>query len=128
VTLAILMFRFGAPVAGVFELSICTGLITVLFVSTISITKAETGAEMAVTLKGRWKKYLLLPVILALAVLGLMAFRFPFDIFNISVPAKTDLSAFLWGQRTLDVIGQIAVLLAGVFGVVILFRENKNVK
>ena len=37
--LALVLFMFGANIAGVFELSVCAGLITVLFVSTVSLTK-----------------------------------------------------------------------------------------
>jgi NADH-quinone oxidoreductase subunit J len=39
--LGVLFFVLNAPYAAVFELSICAGLITVLFVSTISLTKGE---------------------------------------------------------------------------------------
>ena len=39
--LGILFFRMGAPYAGVFEISVVAGLITVLFMLTIALTKAE---------------------------------------------------------------------------------------
>jgi hypothetical protein len=32
----------------------------------------------------------------------------------------------LWGLRHLDLFGQIIVLLAGAFGVVIFFKEKKK--
>ena len=38
----------------------------------------------------------------------------------------TDMRALLWGPRALDLLGQILVLLAGVWGVVILFKEEKS--
>src|SRR5512139_2453979 len=37
--LALVLFMFGANIAGVFELSVCAGLITVLFIATVSLTK-----------------------------------------------------------------------------------------
>ena len=37
--LALVLFQFGANIAGVFELSVCAGLITVLFIATVSLTK-----------------------------------------------------------------------------------------
>ena len=44
--IAILMFRLDSPLAAVFELSVCTGLVTVLFVSTISLTKPLTREQV----------------------------------------------------------------------------------
>ncbi len=41
--LAIVFFIANAPIAAVFELVICAGLITVLFISTITLT--QTGGE-----------------------------------------------------------------------------------
>ena len=39
IMLSIVLFQFGANIAAVFELSVCAGLITVLFVSTVCLTK-----------------------------------------------------------------------------------------
>ena len=41
IILAIICFKLDSPYAGVFELSVCAGLITVLFVVVISLTKRE---------------------------------------------------------------------------------------
>jgi len=41
VLLGIIFFLFNSPYAGVFEISICSGLITVLFVSAVSMMKEE---------------------------------------------------------------------------------------
>ncbi len=43
VALSILFFRFDSPYAAVFELSVCAGLITVLFTSVVSLFKEEDG-------------------------------------------------------------------------------------
>jgi hypothetical protein len=37
--------------------------------------------------------------------------------------AQADVRNVLWNLRQLDVLGQVIMLLAGIFGVVILFRE-----
>jgi len=42
--LSALFFKFNSPYAAVFELSICAGLITVLFTSVVSLTK-DTDEE-----------------------------------------------------------------------------------
>jgi len=39
--LAAMFYRFGASYAAVFELSVCAGLITVLFVAVIALTEAR---------------------------------------------------------------------------------------
>lgn len=41
VIIAIMFFRLNSPYAAVFELSVCAGLITALFVSVISLTKRK---------------------------------------------------------------------------------------
>ena len=43
--LSLLLFLMDAPLAGVFELSVCAGLITVVFISVISLTKTLGAAE-----------------------------------------------------------------------------------
>ena len=41
VVLAAIFFKLGAPYAGAFELSVCGGLITVLFIAAISSVEAR---------------------------------------------------------------------------------------
>lgn len=41
VVLAAIFFKLGAPYAGAFELSVCAGLVTVLFVAAISSVAAK---------------------------------------------------------------------------------------
>ena len=53
--LTVFMFRLGAPLAGVFELSVCTGLISVLFISTISLTEPLTPEQTGVQMNGMEK-------------------------------------------------------------------------
>lgn len=45
VVLAGLFFKLGAPYAGAFELSVCAGLITVLFIAAISSVDARKGTD-----------------------------------------------------------------------------------
>lgn len=45
VILAGLFFKLGAPYAGAFELSVCAGLITVLFISAISSVDTRQEPE-----------------------------------------------------------------------------------
>lgn len=45
VILAIIFYQLEAPYAAMFELSVCAGLITVLFASTINLTKGSEEHE-----------------------------------------------------------------------------------
>lgn len=124
--LTILMFILGAPMAAVFELSVCAGLITVVFVSTISLTKplSDEVEEEREREHIRWSW--ILPLILLAAGLALKFVPFAVD-FNLP-PASlnNDFRSVLWNTRLLDILGQITIILAGVFGVIILFKEKKE--
>ena len=124
--ITILMFRLNAPLAAVFELSVCTGLITVVFVSTISLTRPLTHQETIDRTKDRIKRYWYLPVLIIIAGVALSFVKMPLDFATIHVLGEKDVRSILWNSRQLDIFGQIAIILAGVFGVVILFRETNK--
>lgn len=42
---AIMLFKLDSPLAGVFELSVCAGLITAVFISAISLMRPFTHKE-----------------------------------------------------------------------------------
>lgn len=121
--ITILMFRLNSPLAAVFELSVCTGLITVVFVSTISLTKPLTHQETIDRTRDRIKRYWYLPVFIIIAGAGLLFVKMPLDFAAVNAAGGEDVRSVLWNSRQLDIFGQIAIILAGVFGVVILFRE-----
>ncbi len=124
--ITILMFRLNSPLAAVFELSVCTGLITVIFVSTISLTKPLTHKEITELSKDRMKRFWYLPVIVALAGVGLILMKIRNDL-TPSASAWSlvqDVRSVLWNFRQLDMFGQIIVLIIGALGVSILFEER----
>ncbi len=124
--LTILMFRLFSPLAAVFELSVCAGLISVLFVSTISLTEPLSKAEVIQHMKERYGRFRYLPFI-ALGIgiiLALLNFKPGFKL-----PAQEverDVRQVMWNLRQLDLLGQVIILLAGSLGVVILFKWRKN--
>jgi NADH:ubiquinone oxidoreductase subunit 6 (subunit J) len=126
VVLAIVMFVLNSPVAAVFELSICAGLITAIFVSVITLTKPATIEEQKIKSKERRTRYILLPILVVLIAVGLML-AWPSIQLNIASISTGDLSlqANLWNVRQLDLLGQIIIILAGVFGVVVLFKDRR---
>lgn len=126
VMVAIVLFRLNAPLAAVFELSVCAGLITVIFISTLSLTKPRTYEETIKHTKKRFSRYWLLPplVLIAGIVLAIkirpLSLHFPFATIG------TDVRSVLWNLRQADIIGQILILLVGVFGIIILFKDKKK--
>lgn len=125
--LTIVMFMLNAPLAAVFELSVCAGLITALFVSIISLAKPLTPEEETLETGKRIKRYIYLPFILIIVTLLFMFIK-PGLNFNIYSSPVSNISVqdVIWKQRMLDIMGQIIIILAGVLGVVILFKESKK--
>ncbi|MBP8959508.1 MAG: hypothetical protein KBG40_03690 [Bacteroidales bacterium] len=126
--LTIIMFLMNAPLAAVFELSVCAGLVTAIFISVISLSKPFVPEEEALEAKKKFNRYILLPVILLIIVVLLFLFIKPDQNFIISKSPVNDIDVrdVIWNKRPLDILGQIIIILAGVFGVVILFKESKK--
>lgn len=122
-----IIFRLGSPIAAVFELSVCAGLITVIFMSTISLTKPLSHKETLEYTSSRMKRFWLLPIIIAAVGASLALAVIPIN-FNTAAVQETARSFrnVLWEDRRFDLVGQIIIILAGVFGVVVLFRHHSK--
>jgi NADH-quinone oxidoreductase subunit J len=121
--LAVLLYRLDSPYAAVFELSVVAGLITVLFVSTIALTREDEAKESS------WPLYVF---VLGLLLFGLIDISVMKTLFG-SVPPGTSNTAksfgdTLWNVRALDMLGQVAVIFGGVFGVLALLRDSEKHK
>ncbi len=129
----ILMFQMDAPLAGVFELSVCAGLITVVFVSTISLTRPRGEAQAQERAEQRRRAFLpLVGVAFGLGAL-LWAGGYVLEAGAVAAPPSGAAAALgvreaLWNVRRLDLLGQLIVIFAGVFGVVILFKEERKAR
>ncbi|MBP7056694.1 MAG: hypothetical protein KBB52_07560 [Candidatus Omnitrophica bacterium] len=126
VIITILMFRLDSPLAAVFELSVCAGLITVVFISTISLTKPMSHNEIIEQSRERWKRYWPLPIIIVLVGLGLAFMNIPKDFPIFQGTSKMDVRTVLWNMRQLDLFGQIIIIIAGALGIVVLFEEKRS--
>lgn len=124
--ITILMFRLECPLAAVFELSVCAGLITVVFISTISLTKPLTHKEIVEMSRERWKRYWPLPVIVTAVGIGLAFLNLPKDFPLFHAGPGPDVRTVLWNLRQLDLFGQIVIIIAGAIGIVVLFEEKKS--
>src|SRR5450830_1060575 len=122
--LTIVMFRLNSPLAAVFELSVCAGLISVVFISVTTMTQPQSQQEVAQHTRDRLGRFKFLPLIVILVALALVILNLKPGA-PLAVPEiGEDVRNILWNQRPIDLIGQVLILLAGVFGVVILFKEK----
>ncbi|MDD5432759.1 MAG: NADH-quinone oxidoreductase subunit J [Candidatus Omnitrophica bacterium] len=124
VLLTIVIFRLNSPLAAVFELSVCAGLISVLFVSTISMAQPLSRKEAIQHMKIRFARYWYLPIIVVLLGVVLLLINVKLDILLPTPEKIKDARLVIWNSRPIDLLGQIIILLTGVFGVVILFKER----
>jgi len=121
--LAVILYRLNSPLAAVFELSVCSGLISVIFITTVSFTQRISKERFFIRRRERFLKFLYLPIIIMAA--GFLLVRcLQIPQFGLPAPAQVaDVRLALWGLRHLDLLGQVVILIAGVFGVVVFFKE-----
>lgn len=125
--ITVLMFRLDSPLAAVFELSVCAGLMTVIFVSTISLTKPLTHKEITELSRDRLRRFWYLPVILAITGAAMLFFKTKNELVITTVSGvQATVQDVLWNLRQLDLFGQILIIVIGALGVVILFEERQR--
>lgn len=128
VLVTIILFLLETPLAAIFELSVCAGLITVIFISVISLTNPLTKEERNEERENMFKKFLLLPVVVIVCATAFILITKGVSFIPVPAGAAAEITdkAAMWHLRQIDLIGQIIILLAGVFGVVVLFKDNKG--
>ena len=125
VVMAALFYLFGAFVASFFELIVIGGLITVLFVVTLSLTRRVEED------KGRGEAGAVLGLSIACAIIILLLTRVGLSGLLTRVgPEVTaglkEVGELMWGVREVDVLGIIFIILAGVIGVLTLFKGERE--
>ncbi len=121
--LGIIFFRMNAPYAGVFEISVVAGLITVLFILTIALTNAGEEVRESKLVNIVFPLFFVVFIVIDGLVMKSLLAKVP----ALASPAESGgFGDVLWKGRTLDLVGQIAVILAGVFSVLALFRKRDN--
>jgi NADH-quinone oxidoreductase subunit J len=121
--LGIVFFKMNAPYAGVFEISVVAGLITVLFILTIALTRAGDEVRESRLVNGVFLLVFVAFVAVDALVMKSLLGKVP------ALAAGAESGTFgevLWKGRTFDLVGQIAVILAGVFAVLALFRKREK--
>ncbi len=127
IILAILLYRLLSPLAAVFELSVCAGLITVIFMSTVSLTKSLTKSQEDERLHTLAPQFAVLPMLVVGVGILLVYIGIPSFTLGAAAPAA-DVRTVIWNERQIDLVGQVLVILAGFFGVLVLFKERPAVK
>lgn len=125
VFLSVSFFTQGAPVAGVFELSVGAGLITVLIV--LTLTFIQKRKEETAKISYIW-------IALSVIVCALIVFFFykliaspAGDISSVQLDWK-DAGQVIWKQRVADLFPQALIILAAVFGILVLLRKKEITK
>lgn len=124
--LAVVMYGMGAVWAAVFELSVCAGLISVVFVTVISLTHTRPLSEQVARRKARLRRFWPLPLVLVVAGVALSFVHAPVSIAIPLPDGGGDFRTVMWNLRQVDLFGQILVILAGAFGVLVLFKGEKK--
>ena len=123
IMLAFVMFKLNAPWAGVFELSVCAGLITVLFASTVSMVKTDKKYFV----QSKMSKYLPLAVI----IFGLILLSFGKPFLTVLMAehkahVSQSVGDIIWNVRFKDLIAQLAILVAGVVAIKAFFGKHSD--
>ena len=119
--LGIIFFRMKAPYIGAFEISVVAGLITVLFIVTIALTK--TGGDVRESKTASWAFPAFFVVFLVLDILVMRGLIGKIPALG-AAPEEGSFGDVLWKARTFDLVGQIGVIFAGVLAVLALFRKR----
>jgi len=127
VILSVIMFLLDAPLAAVFELSVCSGLITVIFISAISMTRVRSKEEVSERVRARRKRFVYLPIMLIVLLAGVLIILWP-RLGSLSPHAAPTAAAsgpdVFWNKRQADLLGEVIIILVGVYGVLIFFKES----
>jgi NADH:ubiquinone oxidoreductase subunit 6 (subunit J) len=120
--LALIFFRMNATYAGVFEVSVVAGLITVLFITAIALTRSDEQVKESKFHLFVFPLFFLALVIIDILVMKNLLGKIP----AITSPETGTFGEVLWKERSFDLIGQIGVIFAGVLAVLALFRSRSK--
>jgi NADH-quinone oxidoreductase subunit J len=123
---SMVMFRLDSPLAAVFELSVCAGLIPAIFLSIIGLTQRLTPETLSERRREQFLRFWLLPIMLVLIGIALTQVHLSLPVGLHPQIENQDARSALWHMRHLDLLGQIVALLAAAFGIIILVKERKH--
>ena len=119
----VLMYVLGAHTAAIFEVSVCSGLVTVIFISAVSLSNGDRQASAPE------KRAYLLPIILIAigAVLVIAALLTGFSLGSRGpVGSAASFDNVFWETRQADIFGQMVAIIAGASAIVVFFKESEK--
>jgi len=125
--LGVIMYELGAIWAAIFEVSVCSGLVTVIFISAISLS--NTDKKDLPKLYEDGKRMAFLPLVLIISGILLIVVAIS-SVSSLPVPTPVaevadNFREILWNHRQADIWGQIIVLITGALAVAVLFKEGE---
>lgn len=125
--LGIIMYALGSVWAAMFEISVCSGLVTVIFVSAISLSNTDKK-DLAQLYEDK-KRMAFLPAVLIIGGVALVLVAIsPGVILPAAAPVTGVADSFrevLWTHRQADIWGQVIIILTGALTVAALFKERE---
>ncbi|HOK69466.1 MAG TPA: hypothetical protein PKV51_08120 [Bacillota bacterium] len=125
-TLGVILFVLGAPWAAVIEVSACSGLVTVIFISAISLSRIKKEEVQKLYADKKQMKYLPYILIIAGIVIIVAALAGSVALPGTAVESTEDFREVFWNSRQADILGQIVSILIGGIAVYVLMRESKD--
>lgn len=123
ICVSLIFFDYGAPWAGVFELSVCAGLITVLFIGAVSLIRTEEEKNPEAR-----TPFNVLPFAFAIFAIAGWFYLPPFFAelagWARHGTGSGTIGLALWDMRRPDLLGQILMLAAGVFVIKSIFPRR----
>lgn len=123
-TLGVIMYALGAEWAAVIEVSVCSGLVTVIFISAISLSSMKKDQIQRHYKDKKRMGFLPITLIVTGIILVVVALTTDFTITGSASGIAEDFREILWNNRQIDVLGQIVAILVGGIAVDVLFRSG----
>ena len=124
----VLMYVLGAHSAAIFEVSVCSGLVTVIFISAVSLSNGDRQIEAQDAAEPRRKKRFLPAILIGAGALVMIAAGF--SGFSLGTPAVATSGAsfqeVFWETSQADIFGQMVALIAGASAIVVFFKEGED--
>ncbi len=126
--LGVLMYVLGAHSAAIFEVSVCSGLVTVIFISAVSLSNGDKQVEALDTAEPARKKRFLPAILIGAGAIVMIAAGL--SGFSLGAPVASASSAsfqeVFWETCQADIFGQMVALIAGAAAIVVFFKESED--
>jgi len=127
--LGIIMYVLGSVWAALIEISVCSGLVTVIFISAISLSNTDKKELEKLYEDKKRMAYLPASLIIGGVILVIIVLSTG-SLLPDAVPiaqAADNFREVLWNNRQADIWGQAIVIIAGAVAVTVLFKERDTI-